>query len=90
VPATDVARASSFYKSVLGWDTDGTATNGAPSPLDGVKTVHMFSKGLLHGAFLHVSEPSSSDKVGPVATFMVDSIEDTLSKVESAGGKTKV
>ena len=87
---TDVARASGFYSSVLGWESDPSSA-GTPSSLAGTKSVHFFSKGVMHGAF-HLRDSAGVDaaRPGAVTTFLVDSIEDSLAKVEAAGGKTVV
>ena len=87
---TDVARASKFYADVFGWESDASA-EGRPSNLAGTKTVHFFSKGVMHGAF-HLRDAAGSDvsRPGAVSTYLVDSIDDTLAKVEAAGGKSVV
>jgi len=87
---TDVARASKFYNSVLGWESDASA-EGRPSNMAGTKSVHFFSKGVLNGAF-HLRDDAGVDasRPGAVVTFLVDSIDDTLAKAESAGGKSVV
>jgi predicted enzyme related to lactoylglutathione lyase len=94
VPVTSVSRAAAFYTAVLGWNCDVEAK---PSPAVGISSVHMFSKGALHGAFLLVADEDAVAKIadpkrpevsGPVATFMVSNIDETLKKVEAAGGKS--
>lgn len=87
---TDVARASKFYNSVLGWESDATA-EGRPSTLAGTKSVHFFQKGIMNGAF-HLRDAAGVDaaRPGAVTTFLVDSIDDALAKAEAAGGKTVV
>jgi len=96
VPVTSVSRAVAFYSSVLGWECSDL--EGKPSPSGREKSIHMFSKGNLHGAFLLLEEgrvatvagSGTPEKYVPVATFMVESIEETVKKVEAAGGKLHV
>jgi len=96
IPVTDVARASAFYTSVLEWDC---STESNPGLVSGVKALHRVSRGRLQGHFLVVSDasavatthdPSRLDKGGPVATFMVDSIDESAGKITAAGGKMHV
>ena len=96
VPVTSVTRAAAFYSSVLGWECPDL--EGKPSPSGREKSIHMFSKGNLHGAFQLMEEDGVAKVAGagtpeksvPVATFMVESIEETIKKVEAAGGKLHV
>lgn len=90
-----------FYRAVLGWQTEdakpaSSSSEPTPSPVPGIDVVHFFSKGRLNGAFVKVSDDSSlaavADTSNPhkmpvLAYFMVESIEETLSKAESAGGR---
>lgn len=94
VPVTSVSRAAKFYSSTLGWESKDT--KGGPSPIAGVKSAHLFSNGTLHGAFLlmpdqgaiaQVADPNRLEKSALVATFLVESIEETMTKIEAAGGK---
>ncbi|EOO00358.1 putative glyoxalase bleomycin resistance protein dioxygenase protein [Phaeoacremonium minimum UCRPA7] len=99
VPVTDPSRAKEFYSSVLGWDCDPA---GKPSVMTGAENaIHFFHKGeSLHGAFIQMPEDGNClirawDAEDPLAmsvltTYCVDSIEDTLAKVESHGGKVHV
>ncbi len=87
IPVTDPSRAATFYADVLGWETtpDG---EGVTAPMPGVSRVHTFKKGVLNGAFLVVPEVATvGTKMTPLSTFYVDSIEDTVSKVEKHGGR---
>lgn len=97
VPVMSVSRASAFYSSVLGWECNDQ--EGKPSPTGLEKSIHMFNKGMLHGAFLLLPDDDATAKVAnqsppkksvPVATFMVESIEETIKKVEAAGGKVNM
>lgn len=102
---TSPTRAAKFYASVLGWESEAAAAaddasiKALPSSLAGTESVHMFKKGSLHGCFLKVqgTATGSGDATkgkpgvqGTVATFSVESIEDTLAKVEAGGGKVVV
>lgn len=93
VPVTSASRAAAFYTAVLGWDCP---VDCAPAPVVGVKSVHFFNKGPLHGAFLlmpdedavvRTADPKRLEKSATVTSFMVANIEETLKKVEAAGGK---
>ncbi|KAK3312051.1 hypothetical protein B0H66DRAFT_389820 [Apodospora peruviana] len=103
IPVTDISRAVAFYRAVLDWQTEDAkpaASVITPGPLPGIDVVHFFSKGLrLNGAFVKVSDDSSLARVaGPanihkrprLAYYMVESIDETLGKVESAGGRVHV
>ena len=94
VPVTSVSRAFAFYSSVLGWNCSNL--EGTPSPGGYAKSIHPFNKGSLNGAFLLMLDENEVAKVTdlgpskhdvPVTTFSVESIEETIKKVESAGGK---
>lgn len=95
VPVTDVSRAAAFYSAVLGWNCDDPE-NAKPPVLEGSSGVHFFNKDILHGAFVKVPEvPSvvntSNLALSPILlNFMVNSIDETLDKVKSAGGKVHV
>ncbi|SPQ26225.1 b74375f8-e0a9-43bc-ad4c-6d87b52f8971 [Thermothielavioides terrestris] len=101
VPCTDIDRALSFYSAVLGWESANP--EGCPSPLpgpmEGTDAVHMFRRGRMHGAFVKMSSPDGVAAVvdaahpakAPVlASYNVSSIEETLAKVEAAGGRVHV
>ncbi|KIW63991.1 hypothetical protein PV04_08951 [Phialophora macrospora] len=94
VPVTDVSRAATFYSTVLGWECNNL--EGTPSPSGREKSVHMFSKGALNGAFLLMKDDAmvakfdDSKKAVPVATFLVSSIDETTKKIEAAGGQVNL
>lgn len=97
VPVASVSRAATFYSSVLGWECNDL--EGTPSPGNQAKSVHMFKKGSLNGAFLLVHDEEQVNKVtelaspkrhAPVTTFHVESIEETIKKIEAAEGKVHV
>ncbi|KAH8662549.1 hypothetical protein BX600DRAFT_513364 [Xylariales sp. PMI_506] len=93
VPVADAARAGEFYRAVLDWDCKDQAL---PGPLPAVKQVHFFTKGDLNGAFITVDPDTlarlATDpiKQSVVASYAVQSIEKTLEKVLSSGGKVVV
>ena len=67
--------------------------------MEGTDAVHMFSNGKLNGAFVKMSKPEDvatvadaahPAKAGVLASYLVASIEETLKKVEEAGGRVHV
>ena len=92
MPVSSVPRAAAFYAAVFGWQCEDT-TQGWPSKLPGVSTVHLFQSPKvpsLHGSFslmpgVDIAGRSLEGRV--VMTFNVDSIEETLQVVEKEGGK---
>ena len=94
VPITDIARAAAFYEAVLGWEcsqaTDGSGTSSTINPS---VSVHMFTKGPLHGCFVKVARVTSIADAAdhtvmtPLATFKVDNVNETLDVVTKNGGK---
>ncbi|WQF88756.1 Putative glyoxalase/Bleomycin resistance protein/Dihydroxybiphenyl dioxygenase [Colletotrichum destructivum] len=96
VPVSDPARAAAFYTAVLGWEC---ADAGMPSPTPGIKTVHFFNKGDLHGGFLamedgnHVTTGNDAARPARMAvlpTFCIRDIEATVVEVERLGGRVHV
>ncbi len=94
VPITDVARAAAFYKAVLGWEcTQATDESGTSSTIDESVSVHMFTKGPLHGCFVKVArvtsiaDPADHSVMTPLATFKVDDVNEALDLVTKNGGK---
>ncbi len=100
VPCNDVARVASFYTTVLGWKSaDPASSPPLPGAMEGNDAVHMFSGGKLNGAFVKMSKPEDvaavadaahPAKAGVLASYFVASIEETLKKVEEAGGRVHV
>ena len=100
MPCNDIARVASFYTTVLGWKSADPASNPAlPGAMEGNDAVHMFSSGKLSGAFVKMSKPEDvavvadaahPAKTGVLASYYVASIEETLKKVEEAGGRVHV
>ena len=76
MPATDVARSSTFYQRVFGWNVR-TRGDGNVAFDDGV--------GEVSGTWVKGRPPS--DKPGMMIYIMVDSVADTMKAIEAAGGK---
>ena len=84
---------------MLGWSSaDPAATPLSPGILEGNDGLHMFTGGggKLNGAFVKMSKPeevaAAADanfpaKMGVLTSYHVASIEETLEKVEAAGGR---
>ncbi|KAL1855191.1 hypothetical protein VTK73DRAFT_8627 [Phialemonium thermophilum] len=98
VPVSSVHRAAAFYSSVLGWECKDV-DEGKPPAVEGIQSIHMFSKGNLHGAFLvmqkessipKIADPEVPEKCPPLPTFRVTSIDETLENVVAAGGKVHI
>lgn len=98
VPCKAVPRAAAFYSAVLGWKCPDPE-KGNPAPAPGVETAHPFKCGMLNGAFAKMasedgvaSVASSADqgRMPVLATYLVQSIDETLAKVVEAGGKVHV
>lgn len=85
IPADDIARAKNFYGSSFGWQLDDM-----PGGMDYtiVRTVDVDEQqmpkepGAINGGMMK----RSSDTPAPVITVNVDSIDDSLKKVEAGGG----
>ncbi|KAG7287164.1 hypothetical protein NEMBOFW57_006669 [Staphylotrichum longicolle] len=100
VPCNDIARVVSFYTTVLGWESaDPASSPSLPGAMDGTDAVHMFKTSKLSGAFVKMSKPEGVATVADAAhpakaavltSFFVPSIEETLKKVEDAGGRVHV
>ncbi len=57
VPIVDVSRAGAFYGAVLGWECPNPSPSGAlPAPLPAIGSVHLFTRGRLHGCFCVVTD----------------------------------
>ena len=85
IPAEDVKRAKKFYESVFGWQTNDIPemdyTMLITSPTDERNMPK--EKGAINGGMM-----KRSDKVkSPVVTISVSDIDDTVKKLEKAGGK---
>jgi hypothetical protein len=85
IPAEDIKRAKKFYESVFGWQTNDIPemdyTMLVTSPTDERNMPK--EKGAINGGMM-----KRSDKVkSPVVTISVSDIDDTVKKLEKAGGK---
>ncbi|KAB5515208.1 hypothetical protein GE09DRAFT_980088 [Coniochaeta sp. 2T2.1] len=98
VPCKSVPRAAAFYAAVLGWKCPDPE-KGNPAPAPGVATAHPFNCGMLNGAFAKmasdddvasVADAANQGRMPVLATYLVASIDDTLAKVEEAGGRVHV
>lgn len=85
IPADDIARAKNFYGSSFGWQLDDMQ-GGMDYTI--VRTVEVDDQqmpkepGAINGGMVK----RSSDTPSPVITINVDSIDDSLRKVEAGGG----
>lgn len=85
IPFDDGDRARTFYSEAFGWSTsqmpefDYTAAVSGPTTEQGMPEVPGFING---GMFKRDGGPLS----GPIITIEVESIPDTLRKIESLGG----
>ena len=78
IPATDIAASSAFYTRVFGWTTR-TRGDGSLAFDDGVE---------VSGTWVTGRSPSTSP--GLLTYIMVDSVAETLSKVDAAGGEVEM
>jgi uncharacterized protein len=76
MPATDIARAADFYRSVFGWNIR-KRRDGSTSFDDGVNEVS--------GAFVPGRPPSSV--VGMLVYILVDNVAATAERVVAQGGE---
>jgi uncharacterized protein len=86
----DQQRAKDFYGSVFDWDLQDsdmgggmTYTSAITAPMD-EKTRSPMEPGAINGGFTQKGANTPS----PVITIQVDSIDDSLKKVEANGGST--
>jgi predicted enzyme related to lactoylglutathione lyase len=87
IPAEDLARAKSFYGDVFAWQlqdmdmgNNATYTIATTTPVDDRSMPT--EPGAINGGMMARSTETSS----PVITVGVDSIDDSLKKIEAAGG----
>lgn len=89
IPVDDEARAKDFYGSIFDWDLNETDM-GDGVTYTTVGTVETDEQrmpkepGAINGGIMK----RSPDAPSPVITIQVDSIDDTLKKVEAGGGST--
>jgi hypothetical protein len=85
----DVARAKEFYSSVFEWDLndvpmggDMAYTTATTVPID--DKMMPTEPGAINGGFT----AKGAETPSPVVTIQVDSIDDTLKKIDAGGGST--
>ena len=87
IPADDVERAKRFYGSIFGWqlqDVPGMDYKSVvTTPVDEQSRLPR-EPGAINGGLMD----RTSDTPVPVITIGVDSIDDSLKKVEAGGGST--
>jgi uncharacterized protein len=88
IPVSDIDQAVKFYEQAFGWQIsqdqmpDGsTYTSAVTTPVDEQQQPQ--KPGAINGALIERNDTFTA----PVVTVDVDSVEDAISKVESAGGK---
>ena len=87
IHADDPERAIDFYESALGWEF--TKWDG-PGEYWLIKTGSQNEPGI-NGGLMRRQGPLSGDEVNAfVCTVQVESIEDTVSKVEESGGTVSI
>lgn len=94
IPVHDVARAQALYADVFGWEC---APDAIPHACPGIKSMHFFSHGSLHGAFLLADDGYEATKhraatrelLPPLPTFCVDECAETLAKVQLHQGSVQ-
>jgi predicted enzyme related to lactoylglutathione lyase len=91
IPFDDRDRAKGFYGEVFGWELNtmamegGEYTTATTTPVD-MTTMMPTEPGGINGGLMD----RTSQTPTPVITIGVDGIDDTLKKVEAAGGSTLV
>jgi predicted enzyme related to lactoylglutathione lyase len=91
IPVDDRDRAKGFYGEAFGWELNtmamegGEYTTATTTPVD-TTTMAPTEPGGINGGLMD----RSSQTPNPVITIGVDGIDDTLKKVEAAGGSTLV
>jgi hypothetical protein len=87
IPADDEARARGFYGSIFGWQLQEMPemqyTLLMTTPVD-QQTQLPTEPGAINGGLMKRSD----DTPAPVITVEVESIDDTLGRIEAAGGST--
>jgi uncharacterized protein len=85
IPTDDLARAKEFYGSTFGWQLqtiEGMDYTIAMTTSVDEKTQMPTEPGAINGGMMK----RSADTPSPVLTIGVDSIDDSMKKIESAGG----
>jgi hypothetical protein len=87
IPMDDPARAKEFYGSIFGWDIQAVEhmdyTMAMTTPVD-EKTMMPTEPGGINGGMM----ARSADTPAPVITIGVSSIDESLKRIEEAGGST--
>jgi predicted enzyme related to lactoylglutathione lyase len=87
IPMDDPARAKEFYGSIFGWDIQAVEhmdyTMAMTTPVD-EKTMMPTEPGAINGGMM----ARSADTPAPVITIGVSSIDESLKRIEEAGGST--
>ncbi|KND88880.1 hypothetical protein TOPH_06406 [Tolypocladium ophioglossoides CBS 100239] len=92
IPVYDASRAQKLYTDIFGWECK---PEPAPQKAPGIESMHFFTKGSIHGAFLVLKEGYNMTQYGkldkevlpPLPTFCVKECDETLAKVKAHGGK---
>ena len=87
IPADDLDRSKAFYGSIFGWDLqtmqmgESEYTVATTAPVDEQSRMPL-EPGAINGGMVR----RSPDAPAPIVTISVDEIDDTLKKIEAAGG----
>lgn len=88
IPADDVARAKEFYGSTFGWNLQDYEMDGGTYTIIGTVAIDEKQVPTEPGAINGGLMKRSADTPNPVITITVAAIDDTLKKIEAAGGST--
>lgn len=89
IPADDMERARKFYGGIFGWDLkdwpmpDGSVYIGARTTPINEETHLPIEPGAINGGIMK----RTADVKAPVLAINVASIDETIAKIEAAGGK---
>ena len=85
IPVDDVERAQAFYATVFDWESESfpemNYTTVMTTPID-EQSMRPTSPGAINGGLMNRSKETPT----PVITIGVDSVEESLKKVEAEGG----
>ncbi|MEK7263433.1 MAG: VOC family protein [Bacteroidota bacterium] len=87
IPADDVSRANNFYKTVFGWSIEKAPMPDMEYYMANTATVDEQGKTNQPGAINGGMMPRNFPGEYPVLVLNVASIEESIAKVENAGGK---
>ncbi|KYK58024.1 Glyoxalase/bleomycin resistance protein/dioxygenase [Drechmeria coniospora] len=93
IPVHDINRAKKLYADVFGWECQGESMP-MPEKVCGIKSMHFFNRGGVHGAFLAMEDGFQQTKhskqnkevLPALPTFCVDECNETLETVKKHGG----